>query len=535
MNYLIYTLLLFTVTTSARAQLYPQPFVDVQHYKFELDVNDSNNIIKGKTTVNIKFTGPAKNWFLHFVNQNDTGVGMKIIAVTQNGSPVAYTHINNKIFFQNNTPVKNGDTKTFVIEYSGIPADGLIISQNMHGHRTFFSDNWPDRIKNWLPANDHPADKASLEFLVTAPDNYEVISNGLLQFEKRIDQNRKLSYWKEDELLPTKIFALGIADFEVEKSGTVSDSIPVYSWVYPENKKEGFYEYGLAPEILNYFIKNIAPFPYKKLANIQSKTIFGGVENAGAIFYNENSTKGDRSNEPLLAHEIAHQWFGDMASEKSFDHLWLSEGFATYLTNLYMENKYGTDTLKSRLAKDRGEVVAFTYSYNAPVVDTTQTDYMNLLNPNSYQKAGWILHMLRRKVGDDNFWKILQAYYKKYAGSNANTDDFRKVAEEVSKQNLKQFFKQWLYTPGVPQLEISYKLNPKTGKVKLTVVQKQKTLYSFPLEITAQYSKSTGQLVMPVSKRTTTMDIPKGSGSFIDLKVDEKVNLLFERVERLEK
>ncbi len=520
----VFILLLF-ISNTILAQLYPQPNINIQHYKFEIDINDSNNIITGKCTATIKFTGVCNSYFLHLVNQNDTGVGMKINSVLQDGMPISYKHFNNKIIISNNPVTKNGDIKTIEISYEGIPADGLIISKNIYGQRTFFSDNWPGRIKNWLPTNDHPADKASIEFLVTAPDKYKVVSNGILQYEKRIDNNRKLSYWKEDVALPTKVFALGIADFEVEQSGMVSDSIPIYSWVFPENKKTGFYEYGIAPDVLNYFVKNIAPYPYKKLANVQSKTMFGGMENAGAIFYYETSTVGDRKNESLIAHEIAHQWFGDMVTEKSFDHLWLSEGFASYFTHLYLQNKYGIDTLKYGLQSDRNQIIDFVKQYNAPVVDTTQTNYMNLLNANSYQKGSWVLHMLHHKVGDSLFWKIIQTYYKQYAGSNANTNDFKKVAETVSKQNLSQFFKQWLYTPGIPQLRIVHTYNITAKKLKITITQLQKQLFTFPISFTIDKMNKTEN----INKRTTVINMPLGKKPSIFL-VDEEVNLLFEEI-----
>src|SRR6266700_2106852 len=174
---------------------------------------------------------------------------------------------------------------------------------------------------------------------------------------------------------------IGAAGFAVQYSGTINGT-PVYSWVYPENKEKGFYDYAQAVDILPFYIKHVGPYAYEKLANVQSKTIFGGMENAGAIFYSENTVTGTRVSESLLAHEIAHQWFGDMATETDWSHLWLSEGFATYMTILYFEKKY-----------------------EKPVVDSSVTNYMELLNANSYQKGGWILHMLRMEAGDSAFWK----------------------------------------------------------------------------------------------------------------------------------
>ncbi len=206
------------------------------------------------------------------------------------------------------------------------------------------------------------------------------------------------------------------------------------------------------------------------------------MENASAIFYYEESATSDNPIESLLAHEIAHQWFGDMATEKSFPHLWLSEGFATYLTHIYIESKYGTDSLNVELKKDRDEIIAFAKESNNPVVDSV-TPVMKLLNANSYQKGGWVLHMLRRQLGDSIFHQIIRKYYAAYAGKNADSRDFERVCETVSRKDLKQFFDQWLYSPGLPKIDVQWKYNAANKSVGLTIRQLQKNLSQFPLEI----------------------------------------------------
>ncbi len=239
--------------------------------------------------------------------------------------------------------------------------------------------------------------------------------------------------------LPTKIMVIGVTDFAVNNIGDV-DCIPVSSWVYPPDRDSGFAHYAVAKNILEWYIHRIGPYAFEKLANVQSTTIFGGMENAGCIFYYEKSVTA-KGIESLMAHEIAHQWFGDNVTEKDWPHLWLSEGFATYMTDLYLENKYGEDSLKSLLKTQRRQVVGYSVSHKTPVVDTTESKHlMNLLNDNSYQKGAWVLHMLRRKLGDSLFWKGIRTYYKTYAGRNANTTDLEKVFEKVSRPKPANFF-----------------------------------------------------------------------------------------------
>jgi len=259
--------------------------------------------------------------------------------------------------------------------------------------------------------------------------------------------------------------------------------IPVYTYVFPENKEAGFKGYAYAKEILAFYISKFGPYAFEKLANVQSKTIFGGLENAGCIFYYENSV-GDPKMEELMGHEIAHQWFGDAASETSFAHLWLSEGFATYMTNVYFGHKYGEAAIKQRLENERKKALDYEKQRTTPVVDTTvKSNFMQLLNPNSYEKGGWVLRMLNHKLGDKAFWKGIRAYYAKYDGGNASTNDFRKVMEQASGQDLKAFFNQWLYSAPTPNLEISWKYNARKKAVDLTITQMQDKALDFPLEL----------------------------------------------------
>jgi len=519
-------LIFLSLTLSLFAQQQPDTSIDVQHYLFKIDVNDSNNIIQGKATITVKFLQNVQQLKLDLAQKNATGKGMVVTEVSSGNQSVTFTQDSQHVII--NSAVQTGQISTFVIKYNGVPADGLIISTNRYKHRTFFGDNWPNRAHNWLPCKDHLSDKASVEFVVTAPDHYQVIGNGVQVEETNLPYSRKLTHWVSDAELPTKVMVIGIADFAVNYIGNVNN-IPVYSWVYPEDRDSGFTTYAIAKNVLPFYISHVGPYAYKKLANVQSKTIFGGMENASAIFYYEKSVSAPDA-EALIAHEIAHQWFGDNATEKNWQHIWLSEGFATYMTHLYHEEKYGIDSFNKRMKVDRRAIIGFSKKRNTPVVDTSYSNNITqLLNDNSYQKGGWVLHMLRRKIGDTAFWQSVRAYYAQYAGKNANTEDLQKVFEEVSHQNLSAFFKQWLYTPGQPKLSVEWVYNNAKKTVTVTVEQQQNTLFEFPLEVAV--SGSDAHKTVEIKDKITSFDIAVSSKP-TSLVVDQNVNLLFEEVKK---
>ena len=509
--------------------------IDVLHYTFRIELNDLDDTLYGEAAIQFVYTQNAPAIEIDLENINTALKGMKVMAVKYpDGWPgeivikeTSFSHKHNKIVIPKGEKAVKGDTGFFIIIYKGVPADGLIISKNKFGKRTFFADNWPNRAHRWLPCHDDPSDKASVEFIVAAPSQYRVISNGILVEESNLPGDKKLTHWKENVPLPTKVMVIGVADFAVQHAGFVNNCIPVSSWVYTENKDHGFYDYAIAKDILAFFTDYIGPYAYKKLANVQSKTIFGGMENAGAIFYAEHTVNGLQTEERLIAHEIVHQWFGNMATEKSFAHFWLSEGFATYLTHIYLESKYGTDSLNKRMQEDREMVIDFVKNANRPVVDSTP-DYMRLLNANSYQKGGWVLHMLRRQLGDSIFKESIRQYYAAYAGKNAETKDLQHIFEKVSGKDLEQFFRQWLHTSENPSLKIKWKNLSKENKVAVTIEQQQKTVFEFPLDLNfiTGLRKNKGEKLL-ISKKTETFYFSV-TGPVVKVEADHTTSLLSE-------
>ncbi|HEV3415057.1 MAG TPA: M1 family metallopeptidase, partial [Puia sp.] len=498
--HLLAPLLFLLPFTHVCAQLY-NPVIDVQHYDFSLALNDDSNSIRGTAVVTVLFRTNTSRFELDLAEKNNKGKGMTVLSVSEHNQPVPFTQDSTHLILQ--TTGMTSSQHSYTIRYEGIPADGLKIGNNKYGHRGFFGDNWPNRAHNWLPCVDDPSDKATLDWRITAPDHYQVVANGALQEERPLPNHLKLTHWKESAPLSPKIMVISVAGFVIDHPGDAM-GVPVWNYVFPENKEIGFKAYSYPLQILPFYITHIGPYPFEKCGNVQSMTQFGGLENASAISYFENSVNSPGV-ESLMAHEIAHQWFGDCATETKWEHLWLSEGFATYMTHCYLENKYGLDTLKKGMSKDRTATISFEKKQMTPVVDTSiKGDYMQLLNPNSYQKGGWVLHMLRRRVGDSLFWKGISSYYATYRNRNANSEDFEKTIETVTGQDLHTFFHQWLYTPGHPHIRINWKYDPDKKALVIDLTQTQDQLFEFPLE----YSADGNLYHVDISNKTTHLELP---------------------------
>ena len=186
----------------AIAQLY-NPVIDVQHYDFSLALNDDNNSIRGTAVITVLFRETAPQFTLDLTEKNSTGKGMTVLSVSENNQPISFSQDSNHLLLQTGSTA--GARHSYTIRYEGIPADGLVISNNKYGHRGFFGDNWPNRAHNWLPCVDDPSDKATLDWRITAPDHYQVVANGALQEERTLPNHQKLTHWKESTPLSPKI------------------------------------------------------------------------------------------------------------------------------------------------------------------------------------------------------------------------------------------------------------------------------------------------------------------------------------------
>jgi aminopeptidase N len=527
--YLVY-FLVFPFRVWPQLPNFIQPETDILHYHFRLVLSDKHDSLQGHATIQLRFVRPVPFPVkLDLIERQADGRGMQVTQVTHNGKPVSFFHRNHKLVIPLPDTLRISQLHQFDIFYAGIPADGLIISRNKFGDRTFFGDNWPNRARHWLPVEDHPSDKATCRFTVTTPSAYQVVSNGLRVEERLTTEGNRQTVWEEKVPIPTKVMVIGVARFAFEVSDTVAGK-EVQSWAFPQDATKAFVDYAPASRVLRYYSKMVGPYAYEKLANVQSKTQFGGMENAGCIFYNEEAIVGkpDLKEERLVAHEIAHQWFGNCVSEQDWAHIWLSEGFATYFSALYIREAYGQKAFEELMSQDKLQVFQFaSRAWDKTVVDSLEIELINLLNPNSYEKGSWILHMLRQETGEVFFWQGIRRYYQRFQNGNATTADFKKTMEETSGKDLSWFFHQWLYLPGYPRLRGSWHYNVHTKEVKIRLRQVQKgPVFRLPLELDLITGSShTQQVVMDKQEQEFIVPSPQAPRSVVP---DPRHLLLFD-------
>lgn len=487
-----YAVILLLAPLFSWADLYPiNKQIDVKHYSFELSLSDSNDLIVGTTIIKVQFKQAGMQQFrLDLVNQTNKrqGKGMLVDAIMIGKQNLVYTHLNDELIIQLPAPSAVNEELQFTIQYHGVPFDGLRIGATKFGDRSFFNENWPNRTRHWLPTIDHPYDKATSEFIVKAPAKYKVVSNGLLLEESYLGNNMKLTHWKQSVPVSSWLFVLGVAEFAVQYVDQFNGK-SIETWVYAKNREAGFYDFKEpTKKVLEFYTKYVGPFAYEKLANIQTPSVNGGMETSSAIFYGEDLVNGKRDERirNIVIHEIAHQWFGNAVTETTWDDAWLSEGFATYFTLLFIENEYGKAEFDKGIAKAKKAVFDMSVKMpNFSIISDRTAEKEVVTTGLTYQKGAWILHMLRNLVGDANFQKGIQLYYAKYFNANASTNQLREEMERASGKDLKQFFKQWLYQPINPSINANWSFDSKQKKlvVQLEQTQTGDMLFDLPVEI----------------------------------------------------
>ena len=489
--------------------------IDAINYAFNIELSDKSDQISCELIIDIRFLGSGvKELRLDLINASSKlgNKGMVVSEVSSNGKMLSFSHKNDELIIHLPKPSLIEQFSKYKIKYKGIPQSGLIIGDNKHGDRTFFSDNWPNLTRHWLATIDHPYDKAMCEFIVTAPDHYQIISNGLKIEESNINNNKRITHWKQSVPIASWLFVLGAADFAVQYVDEFEGK-SIQTWVFKQDREAGFYDFSEpTKKVLKFYSDNIGPFSYEKLANIQSNSVSGGMEAASAILYSDNSVVGDRNVRwrNVVIHEIAHQWFGNSVTQYDWDDVWLSEGFATYFTLLFIEHEYGREEFVKGLESSQKSVDSF-YDKNPKyqIVHDNLKNMKNVTSSQTYQKGSWILHMLRGFLGNEVFWEGIKVYYNKYRDLNATTSDFKNIMEDVSNKDLNLFFDQWLYNPGIFKLKGNWKYNNKNQIIiNIKQIQNDGSLFKMPIEVGIIYDDNVDHLeIIEVSKKSNSFII----------------------------
>jgi aminopeptidase N len=429
---------------------------DVTHYDVTLMLGDTGRHVLGQTDV---------SWRLASSDPVELRLdsALRVIRVLVNGRE--NTRLARTMWFRRGEQIavphegRAGDTLSTRVRYRGEVRDGLVFRPGPAGRRVF-ADNWPDHAHGWLPVQDHPSDKATVAFHVQVPAGVQVIANGTLEGIDTLPYDQRLWHYRLSEPIPTYSMVIGAGRFAVTSlgdAGCPARCVPVSLWTEPaDSARAAAGPFQRAGAMVDYFTRLVGPFPYGSLAHVQAATRFGGMENATAIFYNDSVLHAGRLEERTVAHETAHQWFGDAVTPDDWHHLWLSEGFATYLAAMWAEETGG---LPARSAAMRREAEQYFASGDVerPVIDPGVADPDSLLNDNAYEKGAWVLHQLRGIIGDSAFGGALREYYRAHRHGTAVSSDFAATAAKAAGRDLDWYFRQALTQPGYPILDVRWR------------------------------------------------------------------------------
>jgi aminopeptidase N len=486
------------------------------HYLVNLTLNDQlSEITSASASIDILI--------LKQTNLIDLDFGeLTTDSVTLNSKPLQFTHQNGKLLITLPDAPTRAIRLTLTINYHGKPKDGLVLTNDKDGKPTAVGDNWPDRVHHWIPTLDHPSAKATITYNITAPARDEVVANGRLVHVETTSSGQKT--WTYAEGVPIPPYCMIIAVGQFAKLESSPAALTPLSYYVPQSDSH-LAQKGFAAAIpsLEFFTETVAPYPYEKLALIVGATRFGGMENSSAIvftstlFTRASGRVSKRFDVPansvsLIAHEIAHQWFGDSVTESTWSDLWLSEGFATYFAGLFVQRYEGEEAFQTYLNDAATSVFAYEKKNLKPIVDRDTEDLFKLLNANSYQKGAWVLHMLRSSLGDEAFFRGLKNYYRAHQNSTASTEDLCAALEDASGKPLSNFFARWVYGTGHPQYQLDSQWLGKGG-LRLTLTQMQREeVFVDPVPIT---------IITATGKREVTLQ-PTGRSKIETIQLREK-------------
>ncbi|RLE61165.1 MAG: aminopeptidase [Thermoprotei archaeon] len=466
-------------------------------------------------------TGRVTN-ILDIVRETDEivldAVDMEIKNVLVNGSSVNFHYDGQKlrIFFED--PLKSGERVEVVIEYSVVnPRKGVwfvpIDREDVPAIQAW-TQGETEYNRYWIPTYDYLNMKASVELVIRAKKNMYVVANGDLR-EKTQEDEYTVWRFTFSRKISTYLVAFAVGDFSVveERYGDV-----LLQYVVPRGREDSIkLSFSKTPQIMEFFEKFTGvKYPYTKYSQVcVDEYIFGGMENASLTILTSDTLHDEKAHiefrsEPLVAHELAHQWFGDLVTCKDWSHIWLNEGFATLMQALWRREEEGEEAFIYDMVGKLDAYLSEYSRYSRPIVVKYYRYPLELFDSHSYSKGALVLWTLLNIMGEDKFRKALKLYLSRFSDNNADTEDFRKAVEEVYGEDLEWFFDQFVYSSGHPVVKYSYKWNEKEKVLELKISQEgsKDRLNNYKLDLEVEivgqnYRKKINTIIQEETKHVT--------------------------------
>ncbi len=421
---------------------------DVQSYLLDLTINEvDTSALNGVTTLEAQATQDLSRFNLDFI-------GFTVEGITVNQQPAAFNRNGQELTITPATPLKAGHSFTVEVTYSGVPEQIEPVAIPVPTGWVLFDGgsfvlSEPDGAANYYPVNDHPLDKAAYTFRVTVPKPFEVAANGVLT--ETIDHPETTTFvWEAHDPMASYLTTVNIGQFEVETE-TGPEGIPIRNY-YAVGLDEAIRQpFARQAEMLALYSEIFGPYPFEVYGSVVMNTEIGTALEAQTLSIygvDQIDLEDIPLTEQLVAHEAAHQWFGNSVSLADWSDIWLNESFATYAEGLWVEHTEGREALDEWVE----EQYKYLVESREELVPPGKPPADDLFNDGVYVWGAMGLHALRLEVGDEVFFDILRTYYDRFKGSNVRTADFIAVAEEVSGQDLDGFFDNWLYSEEIASI-----------------------------------------------------------------------------------
>ncbi len=409
------------------------------------------------------------------------------------GPTLRATQDGRKLVIELDRAYQHGETFSIEIAYSARPRIGLVFVQPGPDDPTRPVQVWtqgqPETNHFWFPCHDSPNDRATTALSVTVPGQYFALSNGRLDhIDEDPNDGTKTYHWRHDVPHPAYLVTLVVGEFAAVMESW--DGIPVTYYVRPGREADARAMMGKTPDMLGFFSERFGiRYPYEKYAQIVCELYTGAMEHTSATTHSFSLLPDERAaldaSAPKLvvAHELVHQWFGDLLTCRDWAHIWLNESFATYFEAVYAQRDDGEDEFRYEL---RGNLHSYlSESYKRPIVyNVYHSDGWEMFDRHVYEKGSLVLHMLRFVLGEQGFWRSIQHYARTNRGREVITPDLERAIEETTGRSMAQFFEQWVYRAGHPEFEVSFNWDGDHKLAVLTVKQVQKIDEHHPCFVT---------------------------------------------------